>query len=100
IGKRLPRVTVPDFDYNARAAERFEVPLADRIAEIRKRKAEERARAKANAERRAANVGGHAPRGGGPSHARPSSGGRPGGSGQPGGGGQRAHSRPGGQPGG
>jgi ATP-dependent RNA helicase RhlE len=56
IGKRLPRVTVPDFDYNARAAERFEVPLADRIAEIRKRKAEERTRAKANADRRAAHA--------------------------------------------
>jgi ATP-dependent RNA helicase RhlE len=56
IGKRLPRVTVPDFDYQARAAERFEVPLAERIAEIRKRKAEERARARANEERRAANA--------------------------------------------
>src|SRR3954470_10273548 len=31
IGKRLPRVTVPDFDYSARATERFEVPIADRI---------------------------------------------------------------------
>ncbi len=58
IGKRLPRVTVPDFDYTARAAERFEVPLAERIAEIRKRKSEERARAKANAERRASHGGG------------------------------------------
>ncbi len=52
IGRRLPRVTVPDFDYNARA-ERLEVPHAQRIAEIRARKAEERARAHANAERRA-----------------------------------------------
>ena len=52
IGRRLPRVTVPDFDYNARA-ERLEVPNAQRIAEIRARKAEERARARANAERRA-----------------------------------------------
>ncbi len=77
IGKRLPRVTVPDFDYNARAAERFEVPIADRIAEIRKRKAEERMRAKANAERRA----GHAA---GPAAARPG-GSRPGGAGRPGG---------------
>jgi ATP-dependent RNA helicase RhlE len=54
IGKRLPRVTVPDFDYNARPAARLEVPLAERIAAIRSRKADERARARSNAERRAA----------------------------------------------
>src|SRR5262249_46758192 len=54
VGKRLPRVTLPGFDYARRAAERFEVPIAERIAQIRARKAEERARARANAERRAA----------------------------------------------
>jgi ATP-dependent RNA helicase RhlE len=54
IGKRLPRVTVPDFDYKARVEGQLEVPLAERIAAIRARKAEERARAKAKAERRAA----------------------------------------------
>ena len=53
IGKRLPRVTVPDFDYTARGEQRLEVPHAQRIAEIRARKADERQRAKANAERRA-----------------------------------------------
>jgi ATP-dependent RNA helicase RhlE len=53
INKRLPRVTVPDFDYNARSEPRLEVPHAQRIAEIRARKAEERQRAKVNAERRA-----------------------------------------------
>ena len=53
INKRLPRVTVPDFDYQARAEQRLEMPHAQRIAEIRARKAEERQRAKANAERRA-----------------------------------------------
>jgi len=52
INKRLPRVTVPDFDYQARAEQRLEVPHAQRIAEIRARKADERQRAKANAERR------------------------------------------------
>ena len=52
IGKRLPRVTLPDFDYSRRGAEKLEIPLAERIAAIRARKAEERARAKANAERR------------------------------------------------
>ena len=54
IGKRLPRVTVPDFDYNARPAARLEVPLAERIAAIRSRKTDERARARGNADRRAA----------------------------------------------
>ena len=52
IGKRLPRVTLPDFDYKAQAAV-FEVPLRDRIAAIRTRKREERARAEVNAARRA-----------------------------------------------
>ena len=53
IGRRLPRVTVPDFDYQARPAALLEVPHAQRNAEIRARKAEERARAKVNAARRA-----------------------------------------------
>src|SRR5688500_12454979 len=52
IGHALPRVTLPDFDYTARPSARLEVPLAQRIAEIRKRKAEERARARVNAQRR------------------------------------------------
>jgi ATP-dependent RNA helicase RhlE len=54
IGRRLPRVTVPDFDYRARPTTQLEVPRGERIAAIRARKAEERARAKAKAERRAA----------------------------------------------
>ena len=52
IGKRLPRVTVPGFDYKAAPAERLEVPLAERIAAIRARKAQERTRAKEKAVRR------------------------------------------------
>jgi ATP-dependent RNA helicase RhlE len=52
IGRRLPRVTLPDFNYNERVASKLEVPIAQRIAEIRARKAEERARAKEKAERR------------------------------------------------
>jgi ATP-dependent RNA helicase RhlE len=119
IGKRLPRVTVPDFDYKARASERFEVPLAERIAEIRKRKAEERARAKAKADRRAAHEAGRGPggnrpapgggpqarpsgSGGGSGHGRPGGAGRPVGGGRPGGGAARGGSfgprRPGGGP--
>ena len=54
LGKRLPRVTLPDFDYKAKPATKLEIPLAERIAQIKARKAEDRARAKANAERRAA----------------------------------------------
>jgi ATP-dependent RNA helicase RhlE len=53
LGKRLPRVTVPDFDYSARPPAKLEVPLAERIAAIRSRKADERARAKSKAERKA-----------------------------------------------
>jgi len=53
IGKRLPRVTIPDFQYQATPEARFEVPLATRLAAIRARKAEDRARAEVNARRRA-----------------------------------------------
>jgi ATP-dependent RNA helicase RhlE len=49
IGKTLPRVTLPDFDYHARPQARLEIPLAERIAAIRARKAEERARSRAKA---------------------------------------------------
>jgi ATP-dependent RNA helicase RhlE len=54
LGRRLPRVTVPDFDYAARPQTRLEVPLAQRIAEIRARKRGERERAAVNAARRSA----------------------------------------------
>jgi ATP-dependent RNA helicase RhlE len=57
INKRLPRVTISDFDYQAKAEQRLEVPHAQRIAEIRARKADERQRAKANADRRAKHGG-------------------------------------------
>ncbi len=53
VGKRLPRVMLPDFNYSARAEARLEVPLAERIAAIRAKKAEDRVRAKAKSERRA-----------------------------------------------
>jgi len=53
IGRRLPRVTVPDFDYTARP-QSLEIPHAVRIADIRRRKKEERERARMNAARRAA----------------------------------------------
>lgn len=53
LNRRLPRVTVADFDYRAKPAATLEIPLAERIAGIRARKAEERTRAKAKATRRA-----------------------------------------------
>jgi len=65
IGKRLPRQQVAGFDYTKRPAERLEVPLAERIAAIRARKKDERVRAKANAERRAASGAAPRPFGGG-----------------------------------
>ena len=52
VGKALPRVTLPDFDYAARPAAKLEIPLAERIAKLRAQRAEERARAKAKSERR------------------------------------------------
>ncbi len=68
IGRRLPRVLLPDFDYTSKSGEQLEVPLKDRIAEIRKRKAEERARAAAKLARKTAGGGASA----GPSTRGPS----------------------------
>jgi ATP-dependent RNA helicase RhlE len=44
VGARIRRVTLEGFDYTLKAAERLEVPLTERIAAIRARRAEERAR--------------------------------------------------------
>ncbi len=74
VGKRLPRVVLPDFDYKAKPEVRFEVPIGERIAQIRARKAEDRGRAKVNAERRAAHQSAEVrkppPRSGGPRRPR------------------------------
>ncbi len=51
IGKRLPQITLPDFDYNARPEGRLEIPIGERIAAIRVRKADERSRSKAKTDR-------------------------------------------------
>ena len=59
IGKRLPRVTVPDFDYAARPAGQLEIPRAVRIAAIRQEKAA--ARANAEAKKQGGAVAGRAP---------------------------------------
>ena len=63
VGRRLPRVTVPDFDYTARPGGALEVPLKQRIAQIRERKRQERARQQLNEARRAAVHRGKAPQG-------------------------------------
>ncbi len=44
IGKRLPRVTLPEFDYNAKPTEKLEIPIQERIAAIRAQKAQQRSR--------------------------------------------------------
>jgi len=54
IRTRIRRIKLDGFDYRRNPNERFEIPIAERIAEIRKRKAEDRARSRENAERRAA----------------------------------------------
>ncbi len=66
ISKRLPRVTVPDFDYKQKPTERLEIPIQERIAAIRARKADDRARGAAKAARKA----GGSPSGGRTSPAR------------------------------
>jgi ATP-dependent RNA helicase RhlE len=95
VGRRLPRVSVPDFDYAARPKAKLEVPLAQRIADIRARKRAERERAAANAARRSAahrgqpmqpqrphgdhgHRGSAGPHAGGPHHRQPGRPGRPG----------------------
>ena len=76
IGKRLPRVTVPDFDYTAKPAGKLEIPLAERIAQIRAKKAEDRARSKAKEARKIGGAGGPGGRGAGGAEGRSSGPGR------------------------
>ena len=113
IGRKLPRITVPDFDYTARPESKLEIPLAERIAQIRAKKAEDRERARAKAARREAHGQASQARPGhraeGPGGARrqgpggdrpggPPNGGRPGGPGRPGGGRAGGSGSPGGRP--
>ena len=51
VGKPIPRRRLDEFDYAHKAAEKLEIPLADRIAAIRARKSEDRKRAAAKATR-------------------------------------------------
>jgi ATP-dependent RNA helicase RhlE len=74
VGKPIRRETVDGFDYSARPNEKLEIPIAERIAEIRARKAEERKRAAEKAQRKAA---AQQPRAGGAPSPRPPAGGAP-----------------------
>ena len=58
VGKRLPRVILPDFDYRAKPEGQLEIPIAERIAAIRAKKAEDRARSAAKKQRKEAQVSG------------------------------------------
>ncbi len=53
VGKALPRVTIPDFDYDAKTAAKLEIPIAERMAKHRAQRALERQRAKEKEARRA-----------------------------------------------
>jgi ATP-dependent RNA helicase RhlE len=75
IGRRLPRLTLPGFDYERRPAEKLEIPIAERIATIRTQRAAERTRAREKADRK---LHGGSARAGSPAHAADSPGGRAG----------------------
>src|SRR4030095_9805158 len=61
VGRTLPRITVPGFNYDQAPPERFEVPIGERIAAIRARRAEERKRAREKAESRGERAPGPGP---------------------------------------
>jgi ATP-dependent RNA helicase RhlE len=48
IGKPLPRVTLPDFDYSRKTAERLEIPARERVAAARAQRARGRSNAAAS----------------------------------------------------
>jgi ATP-dependent RNA helicase RhlE len=91
VGRKLPRVTVPDFDYAARPDTKLEVPLAQRLAEIRARKAQERQRRDAKQHRQQAPHGQPRHRGGGGDRGQRGGGIPEGGQPLSGGGGQGQH---------
>ena len=66
LGRPLPRVTVPDFDYAARPAARLEVPLAQRLATHRARQGPGQGHARGGVKRHA-----RQPSGDGRSHGQP-----------------------------
>jgi ATP-dependent RNA helicase RhlE len=104
LGKRLPRVQVPDFDYDARPEAKLEIPLAERLAARRSQRAGERSRgggapASGSHGARAPSSGGQSGPGGGRSGGGRAGGGRPGGGGHGGGRSRRGGRGGGGRPG-
>jgi ATP-dependent RNA helicase RhlE len=97
VGHRIERRTLEGFDYQAREAERFEVPVGERIAAMREQRRKARERQKEKEARRAAD-GGSTPSAQGSGGARGSGGSGRGGSG--GGGSSRGGSGGGGARGG
>ncbi|HUO09838.1 MAG TPA: DEAD/DEAH box helicase [Phycisphaerae bacterium] len=90
IGKRLPRVTLPGFDYSAKPTEKLEIPIAERIAAIRAQKALERSRREQKMQGGGHGQQGRPQQGGGQGarpHGKPQQGGPGGGFGGHGGGG-------------
>jgi ATP-dependent RNA helicase RhlE len=67
LGKPIPRRQLDGFDYTKRADEKLEIPIQERIAAIRARKADERKRAAEKAARRSGAPAPAAPRGRQPS---------------------------------
>ncbi len=53
VGRRLPRVTLPGFDYARKTTERLEIPLGERLAAHRAKRSGERQRTAAKDVRRA-----------------------------------------------
>ncbi len=53
VGKALPPVTIPEFDYDAKTAAKLEIPIAERMATHRAQRAFERQRTKEKEARRA-----------------------------------------------
>lgn len=52
VGKKIPRLFLDGFDYNAKPPEKLEIPIHERIAAIKTRRAGERERAREKAKRR------------------------------------------------
>jgi ATP-dependent RNA helicase RhlE len=53
LGRRMPRETIPDFNYKKKPSDRFEIPLNERITAIRDRRTRERNRRNEKGESRA-----------------------------------------------
>ena len=91
IGKRIPRVIVPGFDYSSRPKEALEIPLGQRLAAMRAQRSAGHARRNAGARRPPVRRAGHPGRSHRPArgpHGRPARSGQ--GYGGGGGGGRRA----------